>query len=117
VLLTDGGMEHPAENIGRWIEALPDSKLRENLRSLFVVAEDDVQKFKASVEGWFNATMDRVSGWYKRFAQKWMILIGLALAVMLNVDTIRHRPRVVRQPKSRRPSRARQVATPALASP
>ena len=32
--------------------------------------------------------MDRVSGWYKRYAQKWLLGLALALAVACNVDTI-----------------------------
>lgn len=86
--LRASGPEHTAANIELWIEAIPEQKLREGLRSLFLVAEKDVEKFKAAVEGWFNSAMDRVSGWYKRFAQKWMILIAFVLAAVLNVDTI-----------------------------
>ena len=32
--------------------------------------------------------MDRVSGWYKRYAQKWLLGLALGLAVICNVDTI-----------------------------
>lgn len=87
-VLTPGGLDHTAENIERWIDAIPQKQLRESLQSLFFASKKDVQKFKAAVEGWFNATMDRVSGWYKRFAQKWMIALGFLLAVLLNVDTV-----------------------------
>ncbi len=87
-LFGPAGVEHTAANIEKWINALPAGRLRESLHSLFLVAEQDVDEFKAAVEGWFNATMDRVGGWYKRFAQKWMILLGFALAAILNVDTI-----------------------------
>ncbi|MDI1313930.1 hypothetical protein [Prosthecobacter sp.] len=70
------------------IENLPDGKLKESLQSLFQTVEGDVGKFKLAVEGWFNGVMDRVSGWYKRFAQKWMIAIGFILAALFNVDTL-----------------------------
>jgi hypothetical protein len=38
---------------------------------------------------WFDAAMERVSGWYKRKAQAIAICIGIALAASLNVDTLR----------------------------
>jgi hypothetical protein len=80
--------EHTAANIEKWIRAIPEQRLRESLLSLFLMAGKDVAKFKTAVEGWFNSSMDRVSGWYKRFTQKWMIVIAFVLAAILNVDTI-----------------------------
>lgn len=43
---------------------------------------------RKNVETWFNDSMDRLSGWYKRRAQLVAFLIGLVLALLLNVDTI-----------------------------
>jgi len=81
-------LKHTGESIEASLNSLPESKLRESLLSLFRSVEGDVQKFKLAIEGWFNGVMDRVSGWYKRFAQKWMIVLGLVLAAIFNVDTI-----------------------------
>jgi hypothetical protein len=71
------------------IKDLPECHLRQSLLSLISTTGQDLEAFKAAVEGWYNAAMDRVTGWYKRFAQKWMILIGFILAAALNVDSIR----------------------------
>ena len=72
-----------------YIMKLPDGdKLGQSLRSLLMVAGQDVAAFKTAVEGWFNDAMDRVSGWYKRFSQTWMIVIGFVLAAGVNVDAI-----------------------------
>lgn len=57
------------------------------LRSFLTDANDDVLKFRAMLETWFNDTMDRASGWYKRRTQWILLLIGLVLAVSLNVNT------------------------------
>lgn len=51
-------------------------------------ANDDLEKFKAKVEIHFNEVMDRVGGWYKRRAQAAMFIIGLILALFLNIDSI-----------------------------
>lgn len=41
-----------------------------------------------TVEQWFDDTMDRASGWYKRSTQFWLAIVGLFLAALLNVDTL-----------------------------
>ncbi|MEO8771278.1 MAG: hypothetical protein ABI402_14380 [Ferruginibacter sp.] len=47
-----------------------------------------LEDFSKKLEGWFNDTMDRVSGWYKRQVQLILFIIGLVMAIMFNVDTI-----------------------------
>jgi len=51
-------------------------------------ADNDLQKFKQSVENHYNAVMDRVGGWYKRRMQFMMFIVGFLLAIGLNVDSI-----------------------------
>ena len=57
------------------------------LRTLWEGAEKDVDKFRTAVEQWFDDVMDRVSGWYTRWAKVILVVVGLVLAVMLNVDS------------------------------
>src|SRR5207244_7501468 len=40
------------------------------------------------IADWYDRSMDRVSGWYKRYAQKWLLGLSLMLAIACNVDTI-----------------------------
>jgi hypothetical protein len=54
----------------------------------FDTANGDLDKVKASLEQWFNGTMDRVSGWFKRRTQIWIFGIGLVVAIGLNVNSI-----------------------------
>ena len=35
----------------------------------------------------FDEVMDRASGWYKRYVQWWLLALGLAVAIALNVNT------------------------------
>jgi large-conductance mechanosensitive channel len=51
-------------------------------------AQGDINAVRKNLEGWFDATMDRVSGWYRRRTQLILFLIGIAAAVFLNVDSI-----------------------------
>jgi hypothetical protein len=57
--------------------------------ALLTKAGGDYDAFIASVEDWYDDHMDRVSGWYKREAQRILIVIGFALAVAFNVDSVR----------------------------
>jgi hypothetical protein len=43
---------------------------------------------RLNTETWFNESMDRLGGWYKRKAQFLAFLIGLVLATALNVDSV-----------------------------
>ncbi|MBS1800331.1 MAG: hypothetical protein JSS95_10930 [Acidobacteria bacterium] len=40
------------------------------------------------IESWFNDSMDRVSGWYKRKSHAWIWVFGILLCLMLNADSI-----------------------------
>lgn len=81
-----------AEHLGDlkgWLENAnlpPDAKLR--LLEGLTTSQTQLQKLHDSVEVWFNNSMDRVSGAYKRTIQGWLFLIGLLIAVCMNADTI-----------------------------
>jgi|688.fasta_scaffold244346_3 hypothetical protein len=49
--------------------------------------ENQLDNFKQEIETWFDRSMDRASGVYKRNARGFAFLIGLVLAVSLNADT------------------------------
>ena len=44
--------------------------------------------FKTNIEVWFNNSMDRVSGVYKRKVQYALFFLSFVLAVLLNIDSI-----------------------------
>jgi hypothetical protein len=57
--------------------------------TLVNAAAGDARKARENIEFWFDTGMDRVSGWYKRRAQRALFVIGLIVAVGLNIDTVR----------------------------
>jgi hypothetical protein len=72
---------------------LPES-LRKSLYELAVRSrikasdiENQLDHFKQEIEVWFDRSMDRASGVYKRNARGFAFLIGFVLAVALNADT------------------------------
>ncbi len=60
----------------------------QQIRQLYIDAKKDADRFKTLLEDWFNQTMDRASGWYKRQTQWILFFIGLTIAFTFNVDTI-----------------------------
>ena len=58
------------------------------LNSIWIDAEGDAQKFKVFLEQWFDEMMERVSGWYKKYTQLILLFVGLAIAIVFNVDTL-----------------------------
>jgi len=62
-------------------------------------ADGDVAKLRTSLANWFDASMDRVSGSYKRWTQLYCFGFGLALAVALNIDALHIARALWLQPK------------------
>jgi hypothetical protein len=66
-----------------------DNKAAQALLTLAIDARGDVGVFQRNLEEWYNDAMDRVSGWYKRYTQRVLVVIGLLLAVAFNVNSVR----------------------------
>ena len=56
---------------------------------------------RRNAETWFNDSMDRLSGWYKRHAHMWAFILGIALAFVLNVDSVQIAQELWREPTLR----------------
>ena len=71
-------------------EVLPDAEhpVRRQIELLLEDAGQDLDRFRHSLEGWYDDTMDRVSGWYKRRSQVVLLVIGIAVAGLANADTV-----------------------------
>src|SRR6266571_1635097 len=54
----------------------------------FVDASNNPTKVRENIENWFDSSMDRVSGFYKRRSQLIVLLLGLGLSILLNVDSV-----------------------------
>ena len=65
-----------------------ESPVGRALRTLAEQAGDDVNALRENVETWFNGSMDRVSGTYKRRTQRIIFALGFILTVLLNINTI-----------------------------
>lgn len=64
------------------------SALLLNVEEFAVDKEKRLGKARDNVEKWFNDSMDRASGVFKRYTQRVAFLIGLIVALVLNVDSV-----------------------------
>src|SRR5262245_28322532 len=62
--------------------------VRRALLTLIDAAGNDVAQVRINIEQWFDAAMDRVSGYYKRRSQRILVAIGIVIAVLMNVSSI-----------------------------
>ena len=66
---------------------LPDDFKRKLLQTISE-SKNGLDDLRKEIEGWFNDSMERISGTYKKKTQKILVFISLAVVTLLNVDTI-----------------------------
>lgn len=76
--------------LGNVVVSLPSEydDLKRALVSLIDDGAGDVQRVRENLEKWFNDSMERVAGWYKRLAQKITVGIAISLALVTNADML-----------------------------
>ena len=63
-----------------------------HLRRVMLSALDhcggDLERLRLNLQTWFDSSMDRASGWYKRRIQSVLFALGIIMACVLNVDAL-----------------------------
>jgi hypothetical protein len=67
---------------------LQNGAVQRALLAALDTAQGDLGRVQANLQAWFDSTMDRVSGWYKRRTQAIIFVIGLVVTVVVNADTL-----------------------------
>ena len=77
------------------VDAMPECDLKAQLTLLTgdipehaADLEKKVTDAVERLESWFNEAMDGISGWYKRKAKLVAMVVGVAMAVVLNADSL-----------------------------
>jgi hypothetical protein len=91
---TDAVSSHPnapgisLESIRMNVGNLKNEPVQRTLLTAIDTAQGDLNTVRKNIEDWYNSSMDRISGWYKRSTQ-WIIFgTGIVVAVAVNVNTI-----------------------------
>jgi hypothetical protein len=77
------------------------SDLERTLLSLLRDADHDINKFRKRLEEWFDDTMARVSGWYKRKTQIILAVLAVIVTVALNANSLTIGERLWKDPAVR----------------
>lgn len=89
---TATAVPHSVQSLRNAIDTSPvlkgNDKVRVALLALVDAAGDDAAKARQNIEAWFNSSMDRVSGWYKRRSQAIVLVLGFLITVAVNADAI-----------------------------
>ena len=86
--LTDGSVDTGFTQARNAINNLPDGDLKKTLLAFISSGANDLDKLRTRIENWFDDSMERLGGIYKRFSQYVMLLLGLITAVVMNVNSI-----------------------------
>lgn len=84
----------PFDKLKKGIEALNDSPFKRIAESwIFDIAQDAdknaaIQKAKANIERWYEHYTERTGGWFKRDLRKRMLVLGIVIALLFNVNSI-----------------------------
>lgn len=70
------------------IAELDEGDLKAALSALLETTGDDVREFGMAIERWYAQAMDRVSGAYKRWSRRWLVVIGVLLAGTMHLDAV-----------------------------
>jgi hypothetical protein len=62
---------------------------------------NELDLVRANIEEWFNNSMNRLTGWYKRRSMLTTLIVGILLAIIINVDSINLVGRLWREPDLR----------------
>jgi hypothetical protein len=110
-VLRDGSGNAGLAQIKRTVDALPEGDIKRILSTFITDAGNDIDKLRTRIETWFDDAMDRLSGLYKRFTQYFLLALGLAIAVLLNIDSVHLAVNMWNQPALRAQIVASAIAT------
>ena len=85
---SDGKTPRALAEVRTAIDRLPDSPAKKALVSLAASTGYQLSEFQTKLESWYNDSMERAAGWYKRRTQTILLFLGVVIAVGMNVDSI-----------------------------
>jgi len=88
VLAPEEGKSAEIDAVIGSVKLLPDSNVKHAILTFVDSSAGSIALLRSQVEDWFNASMDRVSGVYKRQIQLVTLALSVFVTVALGIDTI-----------------------------
>ena len=76
------------QDIRNSVANISNQQVKTTLVALIDDAEGDLKKARENVERWYDDAMDRVSGWYKKKTQLFILIWALVVTLSVNADTV-----------------------------
>lgn len=87
-LITRDNVTGQIRDIKTAVDDIENPHVKHILSIVVENADSDMQKIHEGVKQWYNDTIDRVSGWYKRQTQVVVIIISAIITFLTNADTV-----------------------------
>lgn len=81
----------PSDLVTFYQQSLKDAEIRANLSTSTEkpATESDIYKYLTqNIESWYKDFSDRLSLWYKKHVRKRLLIIGVTIGLIINVDSI-----------------------------
>lgn len=76
------------QQVREGIAALGNGPVQRSLLTAVDAAQGDLIRAQKNIEAWFDSSMDRVAGWYRRSTQTIVFAIALVIALGCNINTV-----------------------------
>lgn len=73
--------------LGAAIDGIQNEQLRRLFKGMYDRSNQSIEVFRTSLANWFDASMERLSGIYKRNAQLWSFAVAFVIAGLFNIDS------------------------------
>jgi len=89
------------KEVKSWASGSDSGEIGKIVNSLITDTNQELATLQKNIESWFDETMDRLTGWYKRWTQATTIVFGILAAVTFNIDSIKVWDALSSQPQLR----------------
>ena len=84
-----------------WAAGTPLQTVLETITSQIPVADRSAERVRAEIAAWFDQSMDRVQGWYKRMTQIVIFIVAAVVVIFMNADALRYADSLAVNPQVR----------------
>ena len=81
-------LDEEKKDIKQFIDEIPNIKLKKVFKSFNIKANNELDNLENHISEWFDAGMERASGWYQKKVQFCSFIISTFFVISINANTI-----------------------------